>query len=121
MERIVLVAGNGILFRVEVATTRRERVRGLLPYERLASGHALLIPNARAVHTVGMAFSIDVAFLDQEMRVIALRAMRPGRIGRPRLRARYVLECNAGEGPAVGDRLVPVAAVRRSPRARSCR
>ncbi|GDY63139.1 hypothetical protein SAV14893_025320 [Streptomyces avermitilis] len=48
------------------------------------------------MHTLGMRFAVDVAYLDRELRVLAVRTMRPGRIGRPRPRARHVLEAEAG-------------------------
>jgi hypothetical protein len=49
-----------------------------------------------------MRFAIDVAYLDRRLRVLAVRTMPPGRIGRPRLRARHVLEAEAGALAAWG-------------------
>jgi len=43
-----------------------------------------------------MRFPIDVAYLDRHLRVIAVRTMKPGRLGLPRLRSRHVLEAEAG-------------------------
>jgi uncharacterized membrane protein (UPF0127 family) len=43
-----------------------------------------------------MRMPIDVAYLDRDLRVIAVRTMRPARLGMPRLRARHVVEANAG-------------------------
>jgi uncharacterized membrane protein (UPF0127 family) len=43
-----------------------------------------------------MRFPIDVAYLDRRLRVIAVRTMKPGRLGLPRLRSRHVLEAEAG-------------------------
>ena len=57
---------------------------------------ALLLTPASSIHTVRMRFAIDVAYLDRRLRVLAVRTMPPGRIGRPRLRARHVLEAEAG-------------------------
>jgi uncharacterized membrane protein (UPF0127 family) len=37
-----------------------------------------------------------VAYLDRRFRVLAVRTMPPGRLGRPRLLARHVLEAEAG-------------------------
>lgn len=39
---------------------------------------------------------IDVAYLDRRLKVIAVRTMKPGRLGLPRVRARHVLEAEAG-------------------------
>jgi uncharacterized membrane protein (UPF0127 family) len=43
-----------------------------------------------------MRMPIDVAYLDRRLTVIAVRTMRPGRLGLPRLRSRHVLEAEAG-------------------------
>ncbi|MGH9132159.1 MAG: DUF192 domain-containing protein, partial [Acidimicrobiales bacterium] len=51
---------------------------------------------ARSVHTLGMRFTIDVAFLDAEMVVLDAVTMEPWRVGLPRVRARSVLEASGG-------------------------
>ncbi|MFE0174516.1 DUF192 domain-containing protein [Streptomyces sp. NPDC059002] len=79
---------------LEIADSARARRRGLLG--RTGVTGALLLTPARGVHTVRMRFAIDVAYLDRELRVLAVRTMRPGRIGLPRMRARHVLEAEAG-------------------------
>lgn len=79
---------------LEVARTRSERRRGLLGRDDVTG--ALLIERCRCVHTIGMGFDIDVAFLDVHGCVIDVVTMPPGRIGRPRLRARSVIEARAG-------------------------
>jgi uncharacterized membrane protein (UPF0127 family) len=77
-----------------VAASYRARTRGLLG--RTGIDGALLLTPASSVHTVRMRFPIDVAYLDRRMRVLAVRTMPPGRVGRPRLLARHVLEAEAG-------------------------
>jgi uncharacterized membrane protein (UPF0127 family) len=79
---------------VEIAATYRTRRRGLLGRDGI-NGAMLLTP-CNSVHTIGMRFPIEVAYLDGELRVLTVRTMRPGRIGSPRLRARLVLEAEAG-------------------------
>ncbi|WP_405887849.1 DUF192 domain-containing protein [Streptomyces sp. NBC_01136] len=79
---------------LEVAESARARHRGLLGRDGIDG--ALLLGPASAVHTLGMRFAIDVAYLDRKFRVLAVRTMRPGRLGRPRPRSRYVLEAEAG-------------------------
>jgi uncharacterized membrane protein (UPF0127 family) len=79
---------------LEIAASYRARTRGLLGRDGLAG--ALLLTPATSVHTLRMRFTIDVAYLDRRWRVLAVRTMTPGRIGRPRLRARHVLEAEAG-------------------------
>jgi len=79
---------------LELAESRRARRRGLLGRDGIEG--ALLLTPASAVHTMGMRFAIDVAYLDRKLRVLAVRTMRPGRIGLPRFGARHVLEAEAG-------------------------
>lgn len=89
-----LVRDGEVLATVEVASTFGERLRGLLGRDHVEG--ALLIEPARAVHTLGMRFPIDVAYLDATMTVVDTASMRRWRPGRPRLRARCVLEAEAG-------------------------
>ncbi|MET8855226.1 DUF192 domain-containing protein [Streptomyces sp. NPDC004579] len=79
---------------LELAATARARRRGLLGRSGIEG--ALLLAPASSVHTMGMRFAIDVAYLDRSSRVLAVRTMRPGRLGLPRPRARRVLEAEAG-------------------------
>jgi uncharacterized membrane protein (UPF0127 family) len=92
---------------LEIAGSYRARTRGLLG-RRSVDGAMLLSP-ANSVHTFRMRMAIDVAYLDRHLTVIAVRTMRPGRLGLPRLRARHVLEAEAGAmgewGVRVGTRV----------------
>jgi uncharacterized membrane protein (UPF0127 family) len=83
-------------FRVplEIATSYRGRTQGLLGRESVDG--AILLSPANSVHTFRMRISIDVAYLDRGLRVIAVRTMKPGRLGLPRIRSRHVLEAEAG-------------------------
>ncbi len=83
--------------RLWVAESRRERLRGLLGRDGLASGELLLLERCGAVHTVGMRFPIDVLFLDRGWRVVGLRkALAPGRLAWGGWRAVRTLEASAG-------------------------
>lgn len=56
------------------------RMRGLLGRASLAEGQALWITPCASVHTAGMRFAIDVAFLDASGRVLRrYDALRPWR------------------------------------------
>jgi len=57
---------------------------------------AMLLRGTRSVHTIGMRFAIDVAFLGDDLRVVAVVTMRPQRIALPRRGGRSVLEAQAG-------------------------
>ncbi|WP_455352725.1 DUF192 domain-containing protein [Streptomyces sp. SYSU K217416] len=86
--------GRGARVRLEIAASYRARTRGLLGRDGIDG--AILLSPAGSVHTFRMRFAIDVAYLDRELNVIAVRTMKPGRLGLPRLRSRHVLEAEAG-------------------------
>jgi uncharacterized membrane protein (UPF0127 family) len=79
---------------LELATSCRARTKGLLGRDSVDG--AMLLSPAGSVHTFRMRIPIDVAYLDRDLRVLAVRTMRPGRLGLPRLRSRHVLEAEAG-------------------------
>jgi uncharacterized membrane protein (UPF0127 family) len=89
-----LLRDGEVLASLEVADSRRRRRRGLLGRDGLDG--ALLVRPARAVHTVGMRFDLDVAFCDGDMVVLRCVHMRRHRLGRPVLRATCVVEAEAG-------------------------
>jgi hypothetical protein len=100
-------------FSVEIPDTRRERMRGLLRRDDLAPGHAMFLERTRSVHTFGMRFTIQVAFLDQDYRVVQTRVVPPGRLARNR-RACHTLELGAAERVDVGAVLSPEGRARRT-------
>ncbi|WP_329282541.1 DUF192 domain-containing protein [Streptomyces sp. NBC_00691] len=79
---------------LEVAASYRARRRGLLGRDGVAG--AMLIVRTNSVHTFGMRFAIDVAYLDRSFTVRSVVTMRPGRLGMIRPRGRHVLEAEAG-------------------------
>ncbi|UUU40244.1 DUF192 domain-containing protein [Streptomyces sp. NBC_00162] len=79
---------------LEIAASYRARTRGLLGRDGIAG--AMLLTPAASVHTFRMRFAIDVAYLDRNLRVLAVVTMAPGRLGLPRPRSRHVLEAAAG-------------------------
>jgi len=69
--------------RIRVAETGMTRIVGLLGERELQPGDGLLIVPSQGVHTLGMRFPIDIAVLDDDWRVIAMRRdMRPFRMTR---------------------------------------
>lgn len=71
-----------------------ERRRGLLGRDGLEGG--LLLERARSVHSVGMRFDLDVAFVDRGGVVVAVQRLRRHRLSRTVWRSRAVLEAQAG-------------------------
>ena len=102
-----LCGDDGVLASAELASTRRSRRHGLLG--RHSFDGALVLPRTRSVHTLGMKFALDVAYLDADGLVVDVRRMPPWRVGRPRWRARSVVEAEAGAFERwplrVGDRV----------------
>lgn len=102
-----LVLDGRVLATLDVAETRRARGKGLLGRDGIEG--ALLLQPARSVHTFGMHFAIDVAYIDADLTVLKITTMVPHRLGLPVWRARGVIECEAGAlagwGVRVGDRL----------------
>ncbi|MGW2703753.1 DUF192 domain-containing protein [Streptomyces sp. NPDC001340] len=86
--------GASVLLPLEIATSYRARTKGLLGRDSVDG--AMLLSPASGVHTFRMRMAIDVAYLDRRLRVIAVRTMKPGRMGLPRFRSRHVLEAEAG-------------------------
>ncbi|MEU6594756.1 DUF192 domain-containing protein [Streptomyces sp. NPDC046881] len=79
---------------LEISASYRARTKGLLGRDSIDG--AMLLSPASGVHTFGMRIPIDVAYLDRHLTVLTVRTMPPGRLGLPRLRARHVLEAEAG-------------------------
>jgi len=95
---------------IQMADTSLTRLVGLLGRRSLSPGGGLLIVPSQAVHTVGMAFAIDVIFLDKKYNVIGFReAVRPFRVTSVFWKALAVLELPVGTIRAsctqVGDQL----------------
>jgi uncharacterized protein len=108
LSRTVWLLRDGqVLAAAEVASSYGERLRGLLG--RSGYEGALVLERTRSIHTLGMRFAIDVAFLDRDMVVIDVASLRPWRMTVPRVRCRRVLEAEAGAfdrwGLRRGDRL----------------
>jgi len=87
------------------------RARGMLGRPPPAAGEGMLIRPCRAVHTLGMRYPLDVAFLDRDGRVVEVYpALPPGAWSRWHRAAIQALELPAGtlgrSGTRPGDRLV---------------
>ncbi len=89
-----LLCDDQVLASLEIASTRKDKRRGLLGRDGMEG--ALLLERTRSVHTIGVRFAVDVAHCDAEMRVLRVTTMRPNRLGRFVPRARAVVEAPAG-------------------------
>jgi uncharacterized membrane protein (UPF0127 family) len=102
-----LVRDGKVLATLEVATSVRDRTRGLLGRDGIDG--AILLRPAKSVHTLRMRFPIDVVFCDRELRVLRVTTLARNRVSRPVLKAHAVIESEAGTmgrwGVRVGDQL----------------
>jgi hypothetical protein len=78
---------------------------------RLRSDEALWVVPSHGIHTIGLMFSIDVIYLDSNLRVIDLvESLAPLRISPIRLHGASVLQLPARSicesGTKIGDRLL---------------
>jgi uncharacterized protein len=91
-----LVRDDDVLASAEVARRVRERTVGLLGRDREAMTGALVLRPCRQIHTIGMRFSIDVAFCDRAGTVLRTRTVVPWRVTRLVWRSGFVVEALAG-------------------------
>jgi uncharacterized membrane protein (UPF0127 family) len=79
--RIFLPDGRPLAERAWATTSTFERAQGWLKRESVSDGEGLLIVPCNSIHSLGMRFAIDVAFLDRRGRVRKLAPqVRPGRL-----------------------------------------
>lgn len=98
--------------------TERSVLRG-----RRGCNGALHLEGVRTVHSVGMKFPVDVAFLSSDLTVVRMVHLKPWRIATGGPRARSAVETEAGAferwGVRIGDQLevreVPNAAMSDGP------
>ncbi len=75
------------------------RMKGLIgrTTENFGPGTGLWIQPSQGVHTIGMSFPIDVAYVDRDGKIIKLyHELAPFRVAALTFRARSVLELPAG-------------------------
>ena len=91
-----------MLAAAEVARTRADRRRGLLGRDHVDG--ALVLRPCRQVHTFGMRCAVDVLWCDRRGKVLRMATLPPRRISRMVLRARFVIEADAGAAGSWGVR-----------------
>jgi uncharacterized membrane protein (UPF0127 family) len=105
------VSKNTILAEnAEIADNPISRAVGLLKYQQLDKGQALVIRPCNAIHTFFMRFAIDVIFLNRKNCVVKLnKNVQTWRMTWPKFSAVSVVELPVGKieesKTEVGDRL----------------
>jgi len=92
-------AASGVVVarRLRCADTHWTRLFGLLGTKDLPSGDGLWLKRSRQVHMIGMRYPIDVAFLDDRLRILrTISALPPGTFSPRVAGATSVLELPAG-------------------------
>jgi uncharacterized membrane protein (UPF0127 family) len=100
-----LMSEARVLASADVAASLADKTKGLLGRDTLDG--AYVIPHCRWIHTIGMRFPIDVAYVDANDTVIKIASMPTYRFATPVFKARSVIEARAGAferwGLRVGD------------------
>lgn len=82
---------------IRLADSLLRRLRGFLFRGRPGAGEGILLSPCRAVHMIGVTFPLDVVFIDEGGRVVALYpGLRPMRRTRIHGMASHALELPAG-------------------------
>lgn len=89
-----LVRDGVVLASADVASSRAERRRGLLGQS--GTDGVLCLP-VRSVHTFGMKFPIDVAYLDRSGEVLRVETVPINRVSWPCWKAKTAIEAEAGQ------------------------
>lgn len=110
MRAVNLTNNKELSHKVTMACSLFTRMKGLLGRERLEPGESLWIKPCSSIHTIGMKFPIDVAFLDSSNTVVKIKNELPSnRVTGIYFRASSVIECQAGTlkdtDTQVGDRI----------------
>ena len=105
-----LVSDARVFASADVASNRSARRNGLLGRDGFEG--ALVLRPCRWVHTIGLRFPLDVAYLDDEGVVLKAVRMPQRRVGMPVWKARTVIEAEAGAFERWGLRVGDVIEVR---------
>ena len=118
--QVVNITKGGVTIASEVtwAGTSKERRRGLLGRTGLSDDEGIYITPCEWLHTFGMKFPIDVAFLSEDGRILALHhGLKPNRFSRIVPRAHGALELMEGtlqrSGTSIGDTVLIVNSMTR--------
>jgi uncharacterized membrane protein (UPF0127 family) len=86
--------------RVARAERRPERMKGLARLDAMPEAYALHLPRCRSVHTFTMRFPLDLIWLGKDGSLVRVDRNVPPRRMKTCLRARSVVEANAGTADA---------------------
>lgn len=86
-----------IAVNLKFADTLKDRIDGLLKYQELPPGNALMLKPCNSIHSFFMRFAIDVVFIDKQNRVVrTISQFKPWRISGICFFAHACIELPAG-------------------------
>lgn len=92
----MLYHNNNILVHdIRVPQTAAGKMKGLLLIKQ-PPDYAMVFKGVRMIHTFGMAFPIDVIYLDKQNQVLWVGTIQPNRFGPYYMRAQTVIEAKQG-------------------------
>lgn len=108
--KILNSSNNTILLEdASLADSYFTRLKGLLGKSNIKDDEGLIIKPCNSVHTIGMNFSIDIAFVDKNNIIIhIIKDMVPGKLSSIVRKSFYVIEAKGGsfEGKVnIGDQV----------------
>ncbi|MGA7987478.1 MAG: DUF192 domain-containing protein [Candidatus Dormiibacterota bacterium] len=108
--RLVTAGGATVARDVTMADNPWSRFMGLMGKRELADGAGLYLRPCSSIHMFFMRFPLDIAFIDEDGRVVRLyHGLRPWRMSRIVRRAKAAIELRSGTlahaGVTVGDLL----------------
>jgi uncharacterized protein len=103
--------GTTLASDTRVADSYLSRLRGLLYSKPIVAGQGLLLKPCNSIHMIGMTYSIDAIFLDDDFKVVAaVEEIKPMQVSKLFRDATACLELPSGTisntGTQVGDQLV---------------
>ncbi len=86
--------------RVARAERRPDRMKGLAKLDAMPAAYALHLPRCRSIHTFTMRFPLDLIWLGKDGQVVRVDPAVPPRRLKWCVKARSVVEANAGTADA---------------------
>ena len=102
MQQATIVFDTEQKISIVITENFKERNRGLFALAKLQPGQGLLITPCRSVHSFGMAYAIDLLYLNKQLQVVKIISnMLPNRMSLA-LRGHSTLELLSGEVQRLG-------------------
>ena len=105
-----LVSDGRVLASADVALTPKARRHGLIGKQHIDG--AMVIPECKWIHSLGVKVALDVAYLNSVNAVVKVQRLKPMRVALPVAQSRIVVEAAAGSFARWGLKLGDTVEVR---------